>query len=46
MVKVLNKEIGADVFIAANAHRMQMDFVTNPGAFGMHTNVGFYQFLF
>jgi hypothetical protein len=46
MVKVLNKEIGADVFIAANAHRMQMDFVTNPGAFGMHTKLDFINFYF
>ena len=35
MIKGLNKEIGADVFIAANAYQMHMDFVTNPQAYGM-----------
>ncbi|XP_027366715.1 GDSL esterase/lipase At5g33370-like isoform X2 [Abrus precatorius] len=34
MIKGLNQEIGADVFIAANAYQMHMDFVTNPQAFG------------
>ncbi|XP_045809061.1 GDSL esterase/lipase At5g33370-like isoform X3 [Trifolium pratense] len=38
MVKVLNREIGVDVFIAVNAHRMHMDFITNPAAFGFITS--------
>ncbi|PNX73872.1 GDSL esterase/lipase, partial [Trifolium pratense] len=38
MVKVLNREIGVDVFIAVNAHRMHMDFITNPAAFGFVTS--------
>ncbi|KAE9619067.1 putative triacylglycerol lipase [Lupinus albus] len=37
MIKGLNHEIGADVFIAANAYQMHMDFVTNPQAYGMYT---------
>jgi len=44
MIKELNTEIGADVFIAANAHQMHMDFITNPQAFGMCTKLKFYQF--
>jgi hypothetical protein len=35
MIKKLNKDIGDDVFIAANAHKMQIDFITNPELFGM-----------
>lgn len=34
MIKGLNKEIGADVFIAVNAYEMHMDFVSNPQAHG------------
>ncbi|XP_027351604.1 GDSL esterase/lipase At5g33370-like isoform X3 [Abrus precatorius] len=34
MINGLNREIGADVFIAANAYRMHMDFVSNPRAYG------------
>lgn len=37
MIKGLNQEIGADIFIAANAHQMHMDFISNPQAFGMCT---------
>ncbi|KAK7337976.1 hypothetical protein VNO77_18570 [Canavalia gladiata] len=38
MINGLNQEIGADVFISANAHRMHMDFVSNPGAYGFVTS--------
>ncbi|KAK7278254.1 hypothetical protein RJT34_23280 [Clitoria ternatea] len=38
MIKGLNKEIGTDVFIAANAYQMHMDFVTNPQQFGFVTS--------
>jgi hypothetical protein len=41
MVTQLNREIGADVFIAVNAHQMHMDFITNPQAFGMCTKLSF-----
>ncbi|XP_061342632.1 GDSL esterase/lipase At5g33370-like isoform X2 [Gastrolobium bilobum] len=34
MTNGLNKEIGADVFVAANSYQMHMDFVSNPQAFG------------
>ncbi|XP_030515025.1 GDSL esterase/lipase At4g28780-like isoform X2 [Rhodamnia argentea] len=34
MLKELNREIGSDVFIAANAFRMNMDFINNPTKFG------------
>lgn len=39
MVKGLNQEIGAHVFIAVNAYEMHMDFVTNPQAFGTCTTI-------
>ncbi|KAG4983567.1 hypothetical protein AAZX31_10G159000 [Glycine max] len=38
MVKGLNQEIGAHVFIAVNAYEMHMDFVTNPQDFGFVTS--------
>lgn len=38
MIKGLNLEIGADVFIAANAYQMHMDFVSNPQAFGIYVH--------
>ncbi|XP_057428126.1 GDSL esterase/lipase LTL1-like isoform X2 [Lotus japonicus] len=38
MIKGLNKEIGADVFVAANAYQMHMDFVSNPQAYGFVTS--------
>ncbi|GAU20572.1 hypothetical protein TSUD_33190 [Trifolium subterraneum] len=38
MIKRLNKDIGDDVFIAANAHKMQIDFITNPELFGFATS--------
>ncbi|CAI0433692.1 unnamed protein product [Linum tenue] len=38
MISSLNAEIGSPVFIAANAHEMNMDFVTNPQAYGFVTS--------
>ncbi|KAL6346205.1 hypothetical protein AAG906_027955 [Vitis piasezkii] len=38
MINGLNNEIGGDVFIAANAFRMHMDFISNPGAYGFVTS--------
>ncbi|CAK8572254.1 unnamed protein product [Lathyrus sativus] len=38
MIKGLNQEIGFDAFIAANAHQMHMDFITNPQAYGFVTS--------
>ncbi|XP_019428458.1 PREDICTED: GDSL esterase/lipase At5g33370-like isoform X2 [Lupinus angustifolius] len=38
MIKGLNHEIGSDVFIAANAYQMHMDFVNNPQAYGFVTS--------
>ncbi|BAT94916.1 hypothetical protein LR48_Vigan845s004300 [Vigna angularis] len=38
MVKGLNREIGAHVFIAVNAYEMNMDFVNNPRAYGFVTS--------
>lgn len=32
----LNSEIGADVFVAANAFAMHMDFINDPQAYGMY----------
>ncbi|KAK4480297.1 hypothetical protein RD792_013366 [Penstemon davidsonii] len=34
----LNKNIGSDVFIAANTNQMHMDFITNPQSFGFETS--------
>ncbi|CAN1233859.1 GDSL esterase/lipase LTL1 [Linum perenne] len=34
----LNSEIGSNVFIAANAHLINMDFVSNPQAYGFVTS--------
>ncbi|XP_068661329.1 GDSL esterase/lipase LTL1 [Aristolochia californica] len=34
----LNSELGANVFIAANTHLMQNDFINNPGAYGFETS--------
>lgn len=39
MIKGLNQEVGADVFIAANAYQMHMDFISNPRAFGTYNNI-------
>ncbi|KAL9248174.1 hypothetical protein vseg_021527 [Gypsophila vaccaria] len=38
MINDLNTEIGSSVFIAANAFRMHMDFVSNPQAYGFVTS--------
>jgi len=37
MLNGLNEEVGSHVFIAANAYRMHMDFVSNPRAYGKCT---------
>lgn len=34
MINDLNSQLGSDVFIAANAFRMHMDFISNPRAYG------------
>ena len=34
MISSLNLEIGADIFVAANAYQMHMDFISNPQAYG------------
>ncbi|KAK4487621.1 hypothetical protein RD792_005727 [Penstemon davidsonii] len=34
MLDALNKDIGHDVFIAANTNQMNMDFITNPEKYG------------
>ncbi|MCI00229.1 GDSL esterase/lipase, partial [Trifolium medium] len=33
MLRGLNQEIGSDVFIAADAYRMHMDYISNPQAY-------------
>ncbi|CAN1233860.1 GDSL esterase/lipase LTL1 [Linum perenne] len=38
LVNSLNSEIGSNVFIAANAHLINMDFVSNPQAYGFVTS--------
>lgn len=38
MVHSLNSQIGSDVFTAANAFEMNMDFVSNPQAYGTCPN--------
>ncbi|KAL9262847.1 GDSL esterase/lipase LTL1-like protein [Drosera capensis] len=38
MIKVVNGEIGSDVFIAVNAHQMHKDFITNPEDYGFVTS--------
>lgn len=35
MIRGLNQEIGSDIFVAADAYRMHMDFISNPQAYGM-----------
>ncbi|KAG0454432.1 hypothetical protein HPP92_025736 [Vanilla planifolia] len=48
ILRDLNDELGADVFIAANAFRMHMDFVSNPTAYGktFHPKAGKLRFSF
>ncbi|KAJ1413827.1 SGNH hydrolase superfamily [Sesbania bispinosa] len=38
LLNQLNSEIGSDVYISANAFQMNMDFITNPQAFGFVTS--------
>ncbi|XP_041004957.1 GDSL esterase/lipase At4g28780-like [Juglans microcarpa x Juglans regia] len=38
MIKQLNSELGADVFVAANAFQMNMDFINSPQRFGFVTS--------
>ncbi|KAM0932289.1 putative triacylglycerol lipase [Dioscorea sansibarensis] len=38
MLNDLNSQLGSDVFIAANAFRMHMDFISNPRAYGFITS--------
>ncbi|XP_074590634.1 GDSL esterase/lipase At5g33370-like [Curcuma longa] len=38
LLKDLNAEVGADVFVAVNAYQMNMDFITNPQAYGFVTS--------
>lgn len=44
MISELNSEIGADIFIAVNAVRMQMDFISDPQAYGMLNHLQLLQF--
>ena len=37
LLNELNTEIGSDVYISANAFAMNMDFISNPQAYGMST---------
>ncbi|KAL5845718.1 hypothetical protein ACOSQ3_009242 [Xanthoceras sorbifolium] len=38
MVQGLNREIGQDIFIAANTQQMHMDFISDPQAYGFTTS--------
>ncbi|XP_015882032.1 GDSL esterase/lipase LTL1-like [Ziziphus jujuba] len=38
LINGLNSEIGSDIFVAANALQMNMDFVSNPQAYGFVTS--------
>ncbi|KAG0524022.1 hypothetical protein BDA96_07G174000 [Sorghum bicolor] len=42
MIKGVNAELGADVFVAVNAYRMHMDFISDPAAYGFVTSKGPY----
>lgn len=35
MINGLNREIGSDIFVAANAFQMNMDFISDPQAYGI-----------
>ncbi|CAM0148555.1 unnamed protein product [Urochloa decumbens] len=37
-IRGLNADLGADVFVAVNAHRMHMDFISDPAAYGFVTS--------
>lgn len=45
LIHQLNQQFGSDVFIAANAKAMHMDFVSNPRAYGIIFNFFIYLFL-
>lgn len=34
MINGLNSQLGSDVFVAANAYEMHMDFISDPQAYG------------
>nr|CAD1830841.1 unnamed protein product [Ananas comosus var. bracteatus] len=38
MIREVNAEIGSDVFVAVNAYRMHMDFISNPRQYGFVTS--------
>ncbi|KAI5423961.1 GDSL esterase/lipase At5g33370 [Lathyrus oleraceus] len=38
MIRGLNQQIGSDIFVAADAYRMHMDFISNPQAYGFTTS--------
>ncbi|KAL6646401.1 hypothetical protein ACP70R_018009 [Stipagrostis hirtigluma subsp. patula] len=38
MIGKLNGEVGGDVFVAVNAYRMHMDFISDPAAYGFATS--------
>ncbi|XP_006660400.2 GDSL esterase/lipase At5g33370-like [Oryza brachyantha] len=38
MTRELNEQLGADVFVAVNAYRMHMDFISDPAAYGFATS--------
>lgn len=38
MINGINSDIGANVFVAANAYQMHMDFISNPQAYGFVTS--------
>ncbi|CAD6245553.1 unnamed protein product [Miscanthus lutarioriparius] len=38
MIKGVNAELGADVFVAVNAYRMHMDFISDPATYGFVTS--------
>ncbi|KAL5711719.1 hypothetical protein ACHQM5_013973 [Ranunculus cassubicifolius] len=38
MINQVNSQVGADVFIAVNAHQMHTNFINNPQAFGFVTS--------
>lgn len=39
MLQGLNREIGSDIFIGANAFNMNADFINNPQRFGEYSNI-------
>ncbi|KAF0900844.1 hypothetical protein E2562_035479 [Oryza meyeriana var. granulata] len=38
MTRELNAQLGGDVFVAVNAYRMHMDFISDPAAYGFATS--------